>query len=186
MRWKKSLRNIYSFQCSDVRRKNMNPGLRVSQVFSTFRIRATTAWKSGSVANDHCLAGRMGERCHIGSTAEKRSILETRKACARCSGKLYTFIGVEQLAPSLLNILRKSLTQVEQSVSSVDNDPAVVELRKHVARSFAELELIKSERRDVARKMFLVSPRPYRPGETTNTSANSSHLQPELVRSDHD
>ena len=95
-------------------------------------------------------------------------------------------IGVEQLAPSLLNILRKSLTQVEQSVSSVDNDPAVVELRKHVARTFAELELIKSERRDVARKMFLVSPRPYRAGGTPSNPANSKNLQPELVRSDRD
>jgi hypothetical protein len=93
---------------------------------------------------------------------------------------------VEQLAPSLLNILRKSLTQVEQTVSPVDNDPAVIELRKQVARSFAELELIKSERRDVARKMFLVSPRPYRAVEPENHPTNSKNLQPELVRSDHD
>ena len=88
--------------------------------------------------------------------------------------------------PSLLNILRKSITQVEQSVSSVDNDPAVIELRKQVARSFAELELIKSERRDVARKMFLVSPRPYKAEERSTRSASGKHLQPELVRSDHD
>ena len=71
-------------------------------------------------------------------------------------------------------------------MSSVDNDPAVIELRKQVARSFAELELIKSERRDVARKMFLVSPRPYKAEESTTRSASGKHLQPELVRSDHD
>ncbi len=91
---------------------------------------------------------------------------------------------MEQLAPSLLNILRKSLTQVEQSVASVDDDPAVVQLRKQVARSFAELELIKSERRDVARKMFLVSPRPYRAPGTVSEFPEPSNKQPELVRSD--
>ncbi len=90
------------------------------------------------------------------------------------------------MGPSLLNILRKSISQVEQSVSSVDNDPAVVELRKQVARSFAELELIKSERRDVARKMFLVSPRPYRADESPKHRVISSNLHPELVRSDED
>ena len=89
---------------------------------------------------------------------------------------------MEQLALSLLNILRKSLTQVEQSVALDREDPAVNELRKTVARNVAELELIKSERRDVARKMFLVSPRPYRASE----ASTEGQLEPELVPSDPD
>jgi len=91
-------------------------------------------------------------------------------------------MGVEQLALSLLNILRKSLTQVEQSVALDHEDPAVSKLRKKVACNFAELELIKTERRDVARKMFLVSPRAYKPSE----DSAESHLEQELVPSDPD
>jgi len=88
------------------------------------------------------------------------------------NGKTISSLGAEHLPPpSLINILRKSLTQIEQNVEAVDEDPAVSELRKQVARSVGELELVKTERRNIARKMFLVSPRPYR------APAGSNHLE---------
>ena len=67
------------------------------------------------------------------------------------------------MAPILLDILKRSLSQVEHSVVPIGDDPAVIELRKQVARSCAELELIKSERREISRRMFLVTPRLHRP-----------------------
>ncbi len=64
------------------------------------------------------------------------------------------------MEPTLVvDIARKALERVVQNEGENKDERAVIELRKQVARSVAELELIKSERREVSRKMFLVTPR---------------------------
>ena len=65
------------------------------------------------------------------------------------------------MGPSLLEILRKTLAQIEQNVDSGEEEPAVAELRKHLARSIAELDMVKSDRRKIARRLYLVTPRSY-------------------------
>ena len=63
------------------------------------------------------------------------------------------------MGPSLLTILRKTLTEVEHSIISDAEEPAVDELRKRLALSIGELELVKAERRSIAHRLFLVRPR---------------------------
>lgn len=65
------------------------------------------------------------------------------------------------MGPSLVEILRKTLAQIEQNVNSDTEEPAVIELRKQLARSIAELDMVKSDRRTIARRLYLVTPRSY-------------------------
>jgi hypothetical protein len=66
--------------------------------------------------------------------------------------------------PSLVNILRNTLQQVEGDVGRSEDEPAVSELRKQIALTVAEVELVKDTRSAVAEsdpKLFVVSrPRP--------------------------
>jgi hypothetical protein len=62
--------------------------------------------------------------------------------------------------PSLVNILRNTLLQVEEEVEAREDEPAVSELRKQIALTVAEVELIKDRRSAVAEgepRLFLVS-----------------------------
>jgi len=48
--------------------------------------------------------------------------------------------------PSLVNILRNTLLQVEEKIQSGGDEPAVSELRKQIALTVAEVELAKDNR----------------------------------------
>jgi len=62
--------------------------------------------------------------------------------------------------PSLINILRNTLQQVEEKVEAGEDEPAVSELRKQIALNVAEVELMKDVRSAIAEsepKLFVVS-----------------------------
>jgi hypothetical protein len=52
------------------------------------------------------------------------------------------------LTPSLIDILRKTLSQIEQNSEFRQDEPALVDLRRNVARAIGELEVAKSERQE--------------------------------------
>lgn len=63
---------------------------------------------------------------------------------------------------SLVNILRNTLLQVEENIQPGEDEPAVSELRKQIALTVAEVELIKDKRSAAAEtepRLFLVSRR---------------------------
>jgi hypothetical protein len=63
---------------------------------------------------------------------------------------------------SLVNILRNTLLQVEENIQSGEDEPAVSELRKQIALTVAEVELIKDKRSaavETEPRLFLVSRR---------------------------
>jgi hypothetical protein len=66
--------------------------------------------------------------------------------------------------PSLVNILRNTLQQVEDDIVRSEDEPAVSELRKQIALSVSEMELVKDTRSAIAEsdpKLFVVTrPRP--------------------------
>src|SRR5690348_12553800 len=72
--------------------------------------------------------------------------------------------GVKMSKPSLINILRNTLQQVEEKVEAGEDEPAVSELRKQIALNVAEVELIKDVRSAIVEsepKLFVVSrPKP--------------------------
>jgi hypothetical protein len=51
-------------------------------------------------------------------------------------------------SPSLLNVIRCAVQQVEQSSGVAPDDPAIVELKQNVARTVGELEVAKAKRQD--------------------------------------
>jgi hypothetical protein len=62
--------------------------------------------------------------------------------------------------PSLVNILRNTLLQVEEKIETDEDEPAVSELRKQIALTVAEVELMKDRRSAVSEgepRLFLVS-----------------------------
>ena len=71
--------------------------------------------------------------------------------------------GVLQMSKlSLVNILRNTLLQVEENIQPGEDEPAVTELRKQIALTVAEVELIKDKRSAIAEhepRLFLVSRR---------------------------
>ena len=73
--------------------------------------------------------------------------------------------GVEMSKPNLVNILRNTLLQMEGNIQSGEDEPAVSELRKQIALTVAEVELIKDRRSAESEsepRLFLVSRRrPY-------------------------
>jgi len=48
--------------------------------------------------------------------------------------------------PSLVDILRKTLQDLEENNHVKDDDPAILRLKRSLARMIAELEVIKTER----------------------------------------
>ena len=87
---------------------------------------------------------------------------------------------------NLVNILRNTLLQVEDNIQSGEDEPAVSELRKQIALTVAEVELIKDKRSAIAEnepRLFLVSRR--RPRLVENDSkAQNSVTQLEQPRED--
>jgi len=82
--------------------------------------------------------------------------------------------------PSLVNILRNTLLQVEKKIDSGEDESAVSELRKQIALSVAEVELTKDRRSAMAEsepRLFLVSRR-------QNTNGSSSVIPIEKYRED--
>jgi hypothetical protein len=80
--------------------------------------------------------------------------------------------GVEMSKPSLINIMRNTLQQVEEKVDSGENGPAVSELRKQIALNVAEVERVKDVRSAVAEgepRLILVTRRPSRSPEGEST-----------------
>ena len=70
--------------------------------------------------------------------------------------------------PSLVNILRNTLLQVEEKIEAGEDQPAVSELRKQIALTVAEVELIKDRRSAVAEsepRLFIVSRRQQSPAQ---------------------
>lgn len=64
--------------------------------------------------------------------------------------------------PTLVNILRNTLLQVEGKMEAGEDEPAVSELRKQIALTVAEVELIKDRRSAAAEsepRLFIVSRR---------------------------
>jgi hypothetical protein len=64
--------------------------------------------------------------------------------------------------PTLVNILRNTLLQVEEKIEASEDEPAVSELRKQIALTVAEVELIKDRRSAAAEsepRLFIVSRR---------------------------
>ena len=77
---------------------------------------------------------------------------------------------------SLVDILRNTLLQVEENIECGEDEPAVSELRKQIALTVAEVELIKDKRTAVAEnepRLFLVSRRRPRLVENDSKKQNS-------------
>lgn len=86
--------------------------------------------------------------------------------------------------PSLVNILRNTLSQVEENAESGEDETAVSELRKQIALTVAEVELIKDRRFAIAEsepRLFLVSRR--RPKLVECHSVTSKEQRREDARS---
>lgn len=76
--------------------------------------------------------------------------------------------------PSLVNILRNTLLQVEEKIQSGEDEPAVSELRKQIALTVAEVELAKDKRSAVVEsepRLLLVTGRRPRLVENDSVAA---------------
>lgn len=82
--------------------------------------------------------------------------------------------------PSLINILRNTLQQVEEKVDSGEDGPAVSELRKQIALNVAEVELVKDVRSAVAEsepRLILVTRRTPSLAEGDSGTAKSGAVE---------
>jgi len=98
--------------------------------------------------------------------------------------RLVGALGVEMSKPNLINILRNTLQQVEGE--TVDNQSAVSELKKQIALSIAEMQLVKDTRSAIAEgqpRLFIVSRRRLRlvkGNADVAKEGNYEHAQPRL------
>jgi hypothetical protein len=80
--------------------------------------------------------------------------------------------------PSLVNILRNTLQQVEEKVEASEDELAVSELRKQIALTVAEVELIKEGRSAVTEsepRLFVVSRRRREPAKDDSVVPIEKH-----------
>ncbi len=75
---------------------------------------------------------------------------------------------------NIIDILRNTLRRLEQSEDFSQNDRAVMELKRHIVQSIAELEVVKSAHSEAETEnetAVAVPSRPTRPGNVVSSKA---------------